>query len=267
MIGNRSATQILAAPFRRTHYVALFNMPRRYPNFSGNLVRYLTGKGSYPYDVQVRTPVGIVPIRLYTHHDLLTVNEIFCREDYFADDSIRHVVDIGSNIGISALYFLTRNRDSTCILYEPDPRNIEKLKYNLRGYEARYSLVQKAVSDKSGQVKFGIEPTGRYGGIALETGTSITVSCLHINDVLQSALRATNQIDILKIDTEGVEIQTVSAIDVMLLDRIATIYLEARPSSPLHPHRFANKQYGSVRQLTNKRVEQRTVSSFARRLP
>ena len=103
MIGNRSTTQLLAAPFQRTHYVALFNMRRRYPRFSDNLVRYLTGKGKYPYDIQVRTPVGLVSMRLYSHHDLLTVNEVFCREDYFADESLRHVVDLGSNIGISAL--------------------------------------------------------------------------------------------------------------------------------------------------------------------
>jgi FkbM family methyltransferase len=249
MIAKRSATQLLTAPFQRTHYVALFNMRRRYTRFSGNLMRYLTGSGQYPYDIQVRTPVGLVSMRLYSHHDLLTVNEIFCREDYFADPSLRHVVDVGSNIGISALYFLTRNDESRCVLYEPDPRNIEKLRYNLRGYENRYELMQTAVSDQSGSVEFGLEPTGRYGGIAIKTGRTITVSCLHVNDVLRNALQTTDHIDVLKIDTEGVEIQTVNAIDAALLPSISTIYLEARPSTQLHPHLFRNRQYGCVRQL------------------
>ena len=253
MIGKRSATQLLTAPFQRTHYVALFNMTRRYPRFSDNLVRYLTGSGHYPYDIQVRTPVGLASMRLYSHHDLLTVNEIFCREDYFADESLRHVVDVGSNIGISALYFLTRNHESTCVLYEPDPRNIEKLRHNLRGYESRYQLVQSAVSDQSGTVEFGVEPTGRYGGIALKTGRTITVSCLHVNEVLRNAFQTTDHIDVLKIDTEGVEIQTVNAIDATLLPSISAIYLEARPSRPLHPHLFKNRQYGSVRQLNHLR--------------
>ena len=252
MIGNRSAAQLLAAPFHRTHYVALFNMQRRYPAFSANLVRYLTGRGAYPYDVEVRTPTGLVSVRLYSHHDLLTVNEIFCRQDYFADESLRHVVDIGSNIGISALYFLTRNRQSTCALYEPDPRNIEKLTHNLRNYEGRYTLSQMAVSDQIGQVEFGIEPTGRYGGIALKTGQSITVSCAHINDVLQTALHTAGVVDVLKIDTEGVEIQTVEAIERAIASRISAIYLEARPREPLHPDLFENRQYGSVRQLLRK---------------
>jgi FkbM family methyltransferase len=249
MIGKRSAIQLLTAPFQRPHYVALVNMRRRYPRFSNNLLRYLTGSGAYPYDIQVHTPVGLVSMRLHSHHDLLTVNEIFCREDYFADESLRHVVDLGSNIGISALYFLTRNYESTCVLYEPDPRNVERLRYNLRGYESRYQLVQTAVSDQSGTVEFGVEPTGRYGGIALKTGKTITVSCLNVNEVLRNALKTTDHIDVLKIDTEGVEIQTVNAIDDTLLTSISTIYLEARPLTPLQPHMFKNRQYGCVRQL------------------
>jgi FkbM family methyltransferase len=250
VIGNRTAKQMLTAPFQRRHYTALFNMSRNYPRFSENLWRYLTGKGTYPYDVIVRTPVGPASIRLYSHHDLLTVNEIFCRQDYFATGSLRTVVDIGSNIGISALYFLTRNNESKCVLYEPDPKNVARLKQNLADHEDRYSLVEAAVSDASGQFEFGIEPTGRYGGIGIDTGQSITVPCLHINDVVRNAVGDAGHIDILKIDTEGVEIRTVNAIDPGLLLRISTIYLEARPAAELHPQLFANKQYGSVRQLT-----------------
>ena len=69
-----------------------------------------------------------------------TVNEVFCRQDYGADASIRAVVDVGSNIGISALYFLTRSPDCRAWLYEPVPRNVERLRGNLAGYEDRYAL-------------------------------------------------------------------------------------------------------------------------------
>ena len=252
MIGNRTIKQMLAAVFQRRHYIALINMSKLYPRFLENLWRYLTGMGHYPYDIEVRTPVGLASMRLYSHHDLLTVNEIFCRQDYFANASLRHVVDLGSNIGISALYFLTRNNDSKCTLYEPDPRNIEKLKRNLQGFEDRYTLIQSAVSDQVGQLEFGIEPTGRYGGIGLKMGEMIVVTCMHINEVVRNALRDASQIDILKIDTEGVEIQTINAIEPELLRYISTIYLEARPPGDLHPRLLDNKQYGSVRQLTKK---------------
>jgi FkbM family methyltransferase len=254
MIANRSMKDFLIAAVQRQHYIALINMSKLYPKFSLNLWRYLTGRGHYPYDMEVRTPLGLISMRLYSHHDLLTANEIFCRQDYFADASVRHVIDVGSNIGISALYFLSRNGHSKCTLYEPDPRNIEKLKRNLRGFEDRYRLVQSAVSDHAGQVVFGIEATGRYGAIGLNTGESIIVTCMHINEVVRDALREASQIDILKIDTEGAEIQTVDAIEPELLQSISTIYLEAQPSRDLHPRMFRNKQYGSVHQLTKKRL-------------
>ena len=254
MLGNRTLKQILTAVVQRQHYIALFNMIRVYPRRAENLWRYLTGNGHYPYDIAVRTPVGAISMRLYSHHDLLTVCEIFCRQDYVAAPSLRRVIDIGANIGISALYFLTRNHHATCVLYEPDPRNVEKLIRNLQGFEDRYTLIQSAVSNRVGELEFGIEPTGRYGGIGVKTGRSIVVTCMHINTVIRHALEAAGDIDILKIDTEGAEVQTVDAIEPALLPRISTIYLEAQPSRALHPQVFANKQYGSVRQLLNRHV-------------
>jgi FkbM family methyltransferase len=249
MLGARGIGQVLRAACERQHYIALRNMSALYPKFRENLWRYLTGQGDYPYDLEVRTPVGVQTIRIYSYHDMLTVNEIFCRQDYFADGDLRYVLDLGSNIGISARYFLSRNYDSKCILYEPDVRNVEKLKENLKGLEERYILHQMAVSDMAGTVEFGIEPTGRYGGIALTTGKTVLVQCMHVNEAIDLALQSWPRIDILKIDTEGVEIQTVEAIRENLLSSISSIYIEARPETNLHPHLFRNRQYGSVRQL------------------
>ena len=252
MLGDREPKQILSALVGKHHYVALFNMMKNYPDFMDNTRRYLTGRGEYPYDIKVRTPVGLIQPRLYTHHDILTVNEIFCRSDYYADKSLKTVVDLGSNIGISALYFLSRNKTSKCYLFEPDQKNITKLKANLSGFEDRYVLSEKAVSYESGQLEFGVEPTGRYGGIGVQTGETIIVECLEINDVLDDILTIEGSIDVLKIDTEGVEIKTVEAIDEGLAKRIKKIYLEARPNHALQPNVFDQRQYGTVCQLTNK---------------
>lgn len=254
MLGNRNLKQILGAVIGKQHYLALINMVRNYPEFWRNITRYLTGSGQYPYEIKIRTPNGIISPTLYSHHDLLTVNEIFCRCDYFADKNDKVFVDFGSNIGISALYFLTRNKESKCYLYEPDGRNTVKMRKNLFGFEERYSLLEKAVSNERGKVEFGIEPTGRYGGIGAKTGQTITVDCLDANDVIAEILEKETIIDVLKIDVEGVEIITVEAIKPDLAKRIRKIYLEARPERSLHPALFWQRQYGSVCQLTNKRV-------------
>lgn len=171
-----------------------------------------------------------------------------------APQSLGHVVDLGANIGISALYFLTRNNTSKCILYEPNPKNIQRLRQNLKGFENRYELIESAVSDQAGEFDFGIESTGRYGGIGLKREETIVVPCLHINDVLRNALNDILKIDILKIDTEGVEIQTVNAIEPELLSYISTIYLEACPDDDLLPRLYDNVQTGTVRHLIKKSV-------------
>lgn len=255
LIGNRPANFLLPALFDRRHYRAVFNMMRLLPNFAQDFRRYLKTSGDYPYDIKVRTPVGDISIKLWSYHDLLTVNEIFCRKDYGSHSSIRSVLDIGANIGISALYFLTRNKDVRCVLYEPNPRNCERLKENLKGYEDRYVLHPFAVSDTAGELSFGIEETGRYGGIGIDPGigritASIIVSVLHINDVLRQFFKddGTN-LDILKIDTEGVEIQTIEAANSVYLERIKAIFVEAKPDHKLHPGLFSNSQYGAVRRL------------------
>ena len=256
MFGNRSSRRILRAIFGRQHYIALINMWKYYYNFCDNLVRYLTGNGKYPYEIELKTPTGTLKPTLYCHDDLLTVNEIFCRNDYPANAGTKTIVDLGSNIGISALYFLSRNDFCKCYLFEPDKRNIEKLKMNLKGYESRYFLEEAAVSYEAGQLNFGIESTGRYGGIGLKMDEQIIVDCLNINDVLNKILEKEDYIDILKIDTEGIEQQTVKAIESTLLDRIKYIYIESHPDHELFPGKFYQKQYGSVCQFENRLNQQ-----------
>jgi FkbM family methyltransferase len=238
MLGNRSLWLIARNVPRRENYEAVWRMRRAYVHPGAGAWRYLSGRGEYPCSWEIRTPLGVVAPNIYTHDDLVTVTEIFCRLDYEAPPGLGAVVDIGSNIGISALYFLTRNRDSRCYLYEPVPENVVRLRENLAPFTGRWELTEAAVWDRAGTVSFGIEPTGRYGGIGVETARSIAVPCLDINEVLDAVLEREPSIDILKIDTEGAEISTVGAIRDDLLDRIGVIYLETMERPVLHPGRF-----------------------------
>jgi FkbM family methyltransferase len=201
-------------------------MPRRYPAFRESALRYFRRSGDYPYRCAVRTPEGVVAPTLWSWHDMLTVNEVFCREDYRIGTEVRTVVDVGSNIGISALYFLTRAPSSQCFLYEPVPRNVERLRLNLAGFEGRYEVEEVAVADVEGSLPFTTEPAGRYGGLDREVGERILVEVRHVNDVLEQALAREGAIDVLKLDTEGAEERTLRAIRPDLLERIGMIYLE-----------------------------------------
>jgi FkbM family methyltransferase len=190
--------------------------------------RYLLGRGDYPCTCRLRTPTGDVTAHVPTQHDMFTVGEIFFREDYRfpVPDGRCVVVDIGSNIGLSALYFLSRSEGVRTYLFEPNPANHPALRRNLAGLEDRYELDASAVAAFSGTATFGVEPTGRYGGIGVETGETIEVRCRSIRDVVESILEREPRIDVLKIDTEGQELETVRALPAELLSRIGTILLE-----------------------------------------
>jgi FkbM family methyltransferase len=187
----------------------------------------------YPVACSLRTPLGVITPTLYSHHDLWTVRQVFVRADYPMRPDAKVVVDIGSNIGITALWYLTRAADTRCHLFEPDPRNAERLRLNLAGFEPRYEFTESAVADRSGMVRFGRETSGRYGAIGLATPDVIEVPCVHIDEVLESVLEREGRIDILKLDTEGFENQTVAAINPDLLARIDTVYFETlEPFNP-----------------------------------
>lgn len=250
-IGPRRIDEYVREGLRWGNYRAVLNMPRRYGAFVDPTWRYFSGRGTYPHRMSVDTPTGRVEPLLHSYHDLLTLNEVFCRLDYELPPQARYVVDIGSNVGLSALYFLTRHPEVRCVLFEPVPRNVARLRETLAGFEDRYELVEEAVWTRDADLEFGVEPTGRYGGIGVETAERIRVRCRHVDAAIAHALRRFPRIDLMKLDTEGVEIETVRAIDPRFHDAIGRIDLEAHPSEPLLSPRFRNTQYVSVRRLVN----------------
>jgi len=228
----------LLANRKRHHVVRAFTEPRyrrgfvngckTYVNPIGTFWRYVTGRGSYPATVALRTPMGVVRPTLYSHHDVLTVNEIFGRLDYGNARTAEVVVDVGSNIGLSVLFFLTRNARTRVYAFEPVFQNGVRLAKNLAGFEGRFVFSQCAVAVEAGDVTFGVEETGRYGGIGLREGrTSIVVEAKPIVTILEEVLAREGRIDILKTDTEGTERELLLAIPLALKKQIKQIYAEA----------------------------------------
>lgn len=154
-IGGRGLPNILAAPFSKTHYIAASNIFSVYVHPVDSFKRYLLKTGDYPHIAMIKSPLGMLKLETYTYHDMLTINEIFCRRDYRADETDKVVVDFGSNIGISAAYFLTRTPGSHTYLFEPLKFNIERLLGNLKPFEGRYTLSEVAVGLSEGTAEFG----------------------------------------------------------------------------------------------------------------
>jgi len=228
---DRDTDRVLGAILRPGHYRALVNTFRVQSHPVDALRRYVFGTGAYPWDQTVRTPIGVVGVRLHHPHDARTLNEIFCRLDYGRGGE-RVVVDLGANIGLASLFFLTRRPDSVVYAVEPVPTNIARLRDNLVDFSDRLHLDTRAVGVTTGPASFLVEDTGRYGGLAayvdLDQGRPITVECVAIAPLLEEILDREGAIDLVKIDTEGSEAALVSAIPASLRPHIGSIIWEQR---------------------------------------
>ena len=246
----RGAQSVMGAAFHGRNYLAALNMARLCDRPIDFFTRYTLGVGAYPADVRLRSPSRPVALRAFTKHDILTINEIFCRRDYPARSSDRVFVDFGSNIGVSAAFFLSRGTDSKAYLFEPLRQNVERLRQNLAPFEGRYELHEVAVGVADGTAEFGWEPTGRYGGVGLQTGNSICVPCVDANAVIRSIVERHGGIDVLKIDIENKQEAIVERIPRDLLERIDRIYVEGTIPENLFSSTHRRHDYGYVARFT-----------------
>jgi FkbM family methyltransferase len=202
-IADRDVRRVLAAPADARHWRALARMRTTFDEPIPALARYLTNRGNYPWRVTLRTPLGRRAVTLADRHDLLTLNEVFCRCDYGCEPH-RTVVDIGANVGFATLFFLTRNDEARVWAFEPDPANVARLRENLRGFESRYWLQARAVTvEDVPTVRF--VPAGRYGRIAVNGEAGIDVPAVSVACALREIAALAGRIDLVKIDTEGTE--------------------------------------------------------------
>jgi FkbM family methyltransferase len=252
-MSRHSVKSFSSALFKKPFYVAFFNIIRLFESPLEILIRYVFETGGYPAKFAVRTPLGLQKVSIFSHDDLITFVECFGKLDYVAPKDVSLVVDFGSNIGVSALYFLTRNPNVKVYLFEPVSRNVERLKENLKGFETRYEIKECAIGVKEGRADFASEETGRYGGL-IEDGPfhlsqcpperRIKVEVQSANKVLMDILSRQDSIDILKIDVEGFEAEILVHLEMEVLGRIGRIYAETTADQKVPG--FLSERYGGV---------------------
>jgi len=247
---HRTKFGIFSAFFKKQFYIAFVNIFRFFHSPLGIFLEYVFRFGTYPKEIFVKTPIRKQKVTLYSSDDMITAVECFGKLDYRAGKDITCAVDFGSNIGISALYFLTRNTQVKVFLFEPLPKNIERLKENLHGFENRYELDSVAVGLENGTCSFGYEPTGRYGGLnKSELEDQVEVQVKNTNEVIQNILNKNATIDILKIDVEGLEEDIINNLDPQLLKKIDRIYAETETEFEGDLPGFKKEQYGAIAQF------------------
>lgn len=115
----------------------------------------------------------------------------------------RMAIDIGGNIGFWARDFC--DRFDRVEIFEPDASNLECLRENIRGH-SNYNIHEVGLGDKNTQLKFYVSPTTSGGHSVFreqvfeDTVTETVIDVHRLDDY------GFTDVDLIKIDTQGSEL-------------------------------------------------------------
>ena len=114
------------------------------------------------------------------------------------------ILDLGANIGLSALYFAARFPNAQIVGLEPDKENFEIAVRNTEAYK-NIQLINKGVWNKKSFIDIVDANSRKDAFMVVETSSpsAASIEAVSINDIMQQQHWKT--IDILKIDIEGSE--------------------------------------------------------------
>jgi FkbM family methyltransferase len=154
--------------------------------------------------------------RVWDRSELEVIAEVFVARQYeLAADPDAHVVlDLGSNVGISILYFHLRCPKAVIVGVEPDPQTFRRLEANT-GHLPRVRLVNAAVAAAAGTVP--LYSSGRSWEASLypreQFWTRTDVAAETADDIMRSL--GLESADVIKADIEGAEVEVLSTANVV----------------------------------------------------
>lgn len=221
-------------------------LPRALSVFSNPLLfLWHASKGTFPSEIGVRSPTGRLTIGLRNYESLKTCFSVFAREDYKTPvDRSFAVLDLGANIGVAALYFLSRNRSNRVRCYEPDPSNLELLRRNLEPFADRVEIIDKAVAPSGGTGTLYRAVDGKHSSLREEVAVfngfaaEVQTDLVAFDDVLRGVAAEDRDV-LVKMDVEGVEPDLVRSVNFADYPHVRRMLIESARCSVLveRPHR------------------------------
>lgn len=171
-------------------------------------------------------------VLFFDYIQLITLfEEIFVFEVYkFSATSDRpFIIDCGSNIGLSVLYFKALYPASRIMAFEPDPQAFELLESNIRNNKLEDVICyNQAVTNTVGCAElFKEEIPGSLGMSLIEMPSAYrqTVRTIRLSEFIH------NDVDLLKIDVEGSEIQIIEGLlETEAIQFVKQMIVEFHPS-------------------------------------
>jgi FkbM family methyltransferase len=161
--------------------------------------------------------------------DVFVLNQILFRSgkkaEYYVPPALRPktILDIGSNIGASILYFHEKFPDAKIFGFEPHPDSFRVLQKNVADlpnatvFNYGFGATQQRVAVPADEVNFGAFNTrGHYKDRGFPAA-SVECEVRRLDDVLREL--GLTQIDLIKIDCEGAEADVFSTLPDEILNR------------------------------------------------
>lgn len=166
------------------------------------------------------------PWAIYNH--LMKPRE---RDEYapprgFARDEVAAVLDIGANVGITALYFSQVFRNAQIYAFEPAPDNYAILERNIANC-ARIRGFNFALGAADATLElFASDNPANFGGYSLhpagsDTSKKTSIAVRNVAAVL--AELGLGRVDVIKVDTEGAEYDILTAVPPEVLERVRLV--------------------------------------------
>lgn len=174
-----------------------------------NTLMYLVKRVITPkektFSVKVRGLKNRIYLRSKTY-DVHIFYQIFIAEELLIPNkNVKNIVDLGANIGLSALYFHKLFPKAEIYSFEPSLENFELLKLNTKSY-SNMKIYNNAVFSKSGK-HFLVDIGEGHASYRIlnkpDFKVICEVDCISMDDLFQ--LLNIKNISVLKIDIEGSE--------------------------------------------------------------
>lgn len=136
------------------------------------------------------------------------------------------ILDIGANVGVSAMFFADRFPHARIFAVEPLPENFEVLKRNAEG--TGITPINVALDAEDGKRDLILSPhESNFGGLSFyqrgaeSDARRVTVTTRNPANLLREL--GIEKVDMIKIDTEGAEYPILTAFDPKLLQEVTWI--------------------------------------------
>ena len=190
-----------------------------YRNWVNDFIKHfiLNISTEYPAKVQIRNSPQNIEVILWNDLDRWTLNEIFCWECYKLKPKEGIVIlDLGGNIGLSAKYFLSKNKNSKVYIYEPNEELNSKVRIQLKEFgKKRFYLEKKGIGlrNSKGFLKKGYHSRYSYMEIS-DSEKENLIPIVSLENAIKNCINKFGRCDVLKIDIEGMGYLALNSINI-----------------------------------------------------